>query len=46
MEQGKSKHFVRLSLSTFPEQAQADPQVPCTAGEIDMAAWSSLSSCI
>lgn len=36
MEQGKSKHFVRLPLSSFSEQAEAEPQVPCTAEEIDM----------
>ncbi|MEI3380310.1 MAG: hypothetical protein V8R43_01415 [Dorea sp.] len=36
MERGKSKHFVKLPLSSFPEQAEAEPQVPCTAEEIDM----------
>lgn len=36
MAQGKTKHFVRLPLSTFPEQAEAEPQVPCTAEEIEI----------
>lgn len=36
MEQDKPKHFVRLPLSSFPEQADAEPQVPCTADEIAM----------
>ena len=35
MEDEKHKHFIRLPVKGFPEQAEADPKVLCTAVEVE-----------